>query len=183
MCYIQYLLCTHMHRICMYIHVYMDILYVIFSIKSSKLIYTIGRSSTNLNKVQIHSKNLREQGKLLMLSTQNVLTKLVFQRLPYLRIPLHYSQWYWTPELFILMLLTSAYRRCWWKLEAIDSYPLLGPIVGEWGNESKNRWLYPQCVTLWEGLEEALLRGLVGGVGVGECFQEAVIHWHLQEER
>ena len=86
MCYIQYLLCTHMHRICMYIHVCMDILYVIFSIKSSKLIYTIGRSSTNLNKVQIHSKNLREQGKLLMLSTQNVLTKLVFQRRPYLRM-------------------------------------------------------------------------------------------------
>lgn len=52
----------------------------------------------------------------------------------------------------------------------------MGPIVGEWGNESKNRWLYPQCVTLWEGLEEALLRGLVGGVGVGGCFQEAVIH-------
>lgn len=31
----------------MYIHIYADILYVIFSVKSSKPIYTIGMVSTN----------------------------------------------------------------------------------------------------------------------------------------
>ena len=45
--FVYYIYLLYIYTKNMYIHIYVDILYVIFSVKSSKPIYTIGMVSTN----------------------------------------------------------------------------------------------------------------------------------------